>query len=220
MATTRTAKATPKAEAKTVTKKITVSALIKIAKGLDKASTSMWETTGLMIFQRIEEFNDRKGDKDSMMETFTAILQDEHGKNDVPKHGMNRAGKVIELRHDDELKSVKWSSWKVTSRLCQNTSDIFKGLEADVDMWDEEGSIISRRKLLDALALLVEEPEEPEGEGEGSGEGEKEPEEAITTIQRSVTLIDQKFDELDDSDLELALLLLEKLVEDLEKRIG
>jgi len=158
--------------------------LIKTAVTTEKSSTVLWSKTGALIVDSKDIYANSENDKKLMAKFFTTEMDGNCDITKIPIKGENRKGEAIELRKKSG--KVKWSSWNVTSRIMQNTSDIFKGIEefgyAVVFPNDE---LISRYELLQMLK---------ESKDNSSGETPAE------TIIRCLELVAKKIDELDKAD--------------------
>jgi hypothetical protein len=122
----------------------TASNLIQTAISLDKKDGSVWQKTGMLIF---EQGIGLKGDVKAMTEAF--YLEMNNGAKEVPTHGPKRNGEVIVLR-DPETGAIKWSAWKVTARICQNMNEIIKCIDNyDLETVFPQGTLLPRHKIVD-----------------------------------------------------------------------
>lgn len=158
--------------------------LIKTAVTTEKSSTVLWSKTGALIINSKDVYSNSELDKKELAKFFTVEMDDNCDKDKIPVMGENRKGEQIELRKKSG--KIKWSSWNTTSRIMQNTSDIFKGIEefgfAEIFPNDQ---LISRYELLQMLK---------DNKAAGAGETPAE------TVVRCLEMIAKKIPELDKND--------------------
>ena len=160
------------------TSKATV--LVQTAMNTEASSDNLWNQTGCIIADSKDSFLSL--DKKGQAAAFTKILDDEVPVTEIPEVGMGRLGEEIDLIKKSG--KVKWSSWVVTARIVQNTSDIWKGLEQlGYDIVFPNDELISRYELRKLL-----------------GDVPKAGETAAETIIRCLELINKKISELDKND--------------------
>ena len=158
--------------------------LIKTAVSTEKSSTTLWNKTGAIMMNDKDIYSNSEYDKKELAKAFTVNLDDNCDLDKIPVKGTDRKGESIVLRKKSG--KIKWSSWNTTSRIMQNTSDIFKGIEEfGFDTVFPKGEIISRYELIQMLK---------EVKAAGSGETPAE------TIIRCLELVGKKIDELDKID--------------------
>ena len=160
-----------------------VNNLVESAMDAEASSSSVWMQTGEVVDLNKDQFEN--AEKKDMGKAFTSILNKNAKLDDLPETGESRTGEEIELRKANG--KIKWSSWVVTARIVQNTSDIFKGIEL---LGYEEvfpgGILISRYEL---LAKIKE--AKPAG-GETPAE----------TIIRCLEMVSKKVPELTAADID------------------
>ena len=163
----------------------TVVELITIATDAEATSCSRWNKTGQLVAENEEMFFSGDLDKKARAKAFTKLLDDGCDLDSIPESGDSRQGEEILLRKKNN--KIKWSSWTVTARLVQNTSDIWKGLEElGSDIVFPDGEIISRYELLNLLKEADSKPGETPAE----------------TIARCMELIAKKCKEVEVSEVD------------------
>ena len=161
--------------------------LINIAVTNSEDCDSIWTRTGDLVTDNKADFIGDGIDKKAQAKAFTKILDKDVSKNILPTDSqvMSRTGDMIDLLKTNG--KVKWSSWVVTSRLVQNTSDIWKGLEVfGYKVIFPSGVIISRY----ALRKMLKDHADKNKKGETP----------LETIARCLELVGKKIDELDAND--------------------
>ena len=166
--------------------------LLQLAKDDNTNASNIWVSTGSLLALNRDKFDGGDTlDKKKRGANFTDLMNDNVVDSEIPETGLNRKGEEIILRK--KAGGIKWSSWDVTSRIMQNTSDIFKGIE--LLGWTKvfpKGELISRYELL----ALIDEASPAKGET------------PVQTIVRSLDLIGKKIAELDKADVDVVDSLL------------
>jgi len=154
--------------------------LIQCAIDNDLFSGTLWSQTGNVINGERAKFD--ISDKKVMAQEFSSMLDSRVDPAMIPEQGPDRSGDIITLRKKSG--AVKWSSWQITSRLVQNCSNIFKGIEVlGYSTVFPRGEIIPRSQLDKLL---------------GEIDSDKPKEEAFKTVQRCLEQSTKKLVEIEN----------------------
>ncbi len=170
--------------------------LIELGMAQEANSGSRWSKTGELINENDDLFDPQAYDRKAMAANFYTVLDLEVITDNLPEQVVDRKGEdMILLKKSGK---VKWSAWKATSRIVQNTSDIWTGIELlGYKKVFPKGVLVSRRQLL----KMIED-----------AEGPKKKETPLETIQRCAELIGKKIVELEAGDMKSAMDIIQVMV--------
>ena len=163
-----------------------VNDLVTAALDTEANADSLWSKTGDIIVSNKVDFMD--SDAKAQAKAFSKRLDADIDSTLLPTgQVMSRSGDMIDLLKTNG--KVKWSSWVVTSRIVQNTSDIWKGCELlGYDTVFPNGKLISRYELRKMIKEVQADS--------------KVPETALETISRCLELVAKKIAECEQKDLD------------------
>ena len=163
-----------------------VQELIATAMSTEDNADSLWAKTGEIVQDNKLDFFD--ADPKASAKLFVKALDTEHDSSVLPTDPvMSRTGEKIDLLKANG--KVKWSSWVVTARIVQNTSDIWKGIDLlGYDTVFPSGLIVSRYELRKMI--------------KDASEAKKTPETPLETISRCLELVAKKLSECEKSELD------------------